>query len=80
MMIHEYFIEFLPCFAILRPQLRPWPCHCHPGSPQDVDWRARFQVVFVNSTGRPEQGQDAGDALMGWHPKEHGLPLVKQEL
>ena len=27
---------------------------------QDADWRARFQVVFVNAMGRPEQGQDAG--------------------
>jgi len=25
-----------------------------------ADWRARFQVVFVNAAGRPEQGQDAG--------------------
>ena len=27
---------------------------------EDAEWRARFQVVFVNATGRPEQGQDAG--------------------
>ncbi|CAJ1421723.1 unnamed protein product [Effrenium voratum] len=27
---------------------------------KDAEWRARFQVVFVNATGRPEQGQDAG--------------------
>lgn len=26
----------------------------------NVDWRARFQVVFVNAAGRQEQGQDAG--------------------
>lgn len=25
-----------------------------------ADWRARFQVVFVNALGRPEQGQDVG--------------------
>ena len=34
---------------------RAWGCFT---GGEDVDWRARFQVVFVNSAGRPEQGQD----------------------
>lgn len=54
---------------------------------KDADWRARFQVVFVNSTGRPEQGQDAGGLFKEFWEKlaetafnpEYGLFRVTEE-
>ncbi|CAE7330384.1 UPL6 [Symbiodinium natans] len=54
---------------------------------KEADWRARFQVVFVNASGRPEQGQDAGGLFKEFWEKlaetafnpEYGLFRITDE-
>ena len=46
-----------------------WVCGMRP---EEADWRARFQVVFVRASGRPEQGQDAGGLFKEFWEKRLG--------
>lgn len=54
---------------------------------KEADWRARFQVVFVSASGRPEQGQDAGGLFKEFWEKlaetafnpEYGLFRITDE-
>eukprot|EP00439_Symbiodinium_sp_Y106_P064287 s323_g10.t1 len=61
-----------------------WVCGMRP---EEADWRARFQVVFVSASGRPEQGQDAGGLFKEFWEKlaetafnpEYGLFRITDE-
>ena len=51
----------------------------HAKSSEEADWRARFQVVFVSASGRPEQGQDAGGLFKEFWEKRLGPSVLEGE-